>query len=289
MKMISTFLMISKSPFSFWYYRERKEKKRNANARCRIPYTTTPTGKTLQDWDCVEALDITRLSRALAHIHESGELPGDLRSIQDLNEECDSGVDADTINKLQRYVEERLSATTAGNGGKTLALLEGILLYAPGSDKGHVLRPVHDNIDVRLFLPAAYEDVKARREARSGYVTSGPAQQPPLPQRNVLSDDEEKGDGDGEGQLQTQTFWEDPPGYVDDIVWPHYVRDHAWLLVPGAEQDMDTVELVKRAGSGTNVRTDVGIAIAPGQGSRPMTEILTWAVDEVLKCCERVQ
>ena len=158
--------------------------------------------------------------------------------------------------------------STVGKGSddkreRTLAFLEGILLYAPEADKGHVLRPVNDNIDVRLFLPAAYEDVKVRREARSGYVTSGPAQELPLPQRNSASD------GSGEGEEGQQTFWEDPPGYVDDIVWPHYVRDHAWLLVPEGEQDVNSAELVRKSGSETNVRTDVGIAVAPGQGADP--------------------
>jgi len=189
---------------------------------------------------------------------------------------------------LKGYVEARLFTSSTGksedDGGKlTLAFLEGILLYAPEADKGHVLRPIHDSIDVRLFLPAAYEDVKVRREARSGYVTSGPAQEPALPQRNSASN----ASGEGrEGQLQ-QTFWEDPPGYVDDVVWPHYVRDHAWLLLPEGDLDVDSAELVKKAGSGTDVRTDVGIAVAPGQGSRAMTEILTWAVEEVLMCWER--
>ncbi|ODM23231.1 hypothetical protein SI65_00820 [Aspergillus cristatus] len=253
----------------------------------RIPYTTTPSGKTLQDWDCVEALDINRLSKALVHIHSTGSLPENLKSIQDFNEEADSGVSLETVERLRGYVEGRLSTSSTGkseDGGRkrTLAFLEGILLYAPEADKGHLLRPVHDNIDVRLFLPAAYEDVKTRREARSGYVTSGSVQEPPLPQRNSASD------GSGEGGEGQQTFWEDPPGYVDDIVWPHYVRDHAWLLVPEGEQDVDTVELVKKTGSGTNVRTDVGIAVAPGQGSRPMTDILTWAVEEVLRCWEHV-
>ncbi|OJJ89156.1 ribosylnicotinamide kinase [Aspergillus glaucus CBS 516.65] len=256
-----------------------------------IPYTTTPSGKTLQDWDCVEALDITRLSRALSYIHSTGSLPDKLKSIQDLNEDADSGVSLETVERLRRFVEGRLASSTPSTVGKgsddrrerTLAFLEGILLYAPKADKGHVLRPVNDNIDVRLFLPTAYEDVKVRREARSGYVTSGPAQELPLPQRNSASD------GSGEGEEGQQTFWEDPPGYVDNIVWPHYVRDHAWLLVPEGEQDVNSAELVRKAGSGTNVRTDVGIAVAPGQGSRPMTEILTWAVEEVLKCWERVQ
>ena len=31
---------------------------------------------------------------------------------------------------------------------------------------------------------------------------------------------------------EAQNFWVDPPGYVDDIVWPRYVGDHSWLIIP---------------------------------------------------------
>lgn len=92
-----------------------------------------------------------------------------------------------------------------------------------------------------------------------------------------------------------QNFWTDPPGYVDDIVWPRYVEDHAWLLLPEEEytayksqsqshetKKMTTAELIARVGDGSAVRTDVGIEVAPGRGQLPMTELLRWAVDKVL-------
>ncbi len=81
-----------------------------------------------------------------------------------------------------------------------VVILDGFLLY---SDAVAALR---DQLDVRLFLHVDYNIAKARREARSGYVTrSGNA-----------------GD-DGTG------FWVDPPGYFDAVVWPNYVRQHAFL------------------------------------------------------------
>ena len=264
----------------------------------RIPYTTLPNGKTLQDWDTVDALDIQRLAKALSHVREHGSLPPYLTSIQDLNQQTESGVADAVVEELRTIVAGRLARAQghgSGGGKRTLAFLEGIMLYSPPvseEDDGHILRPIHQNIDVRLFLPTAYEDVKTRREARTGYATSGPAQQPALPQRSSSSVDAASKDGQ-EAQkenTQPQTFWQDPPGYVDDIVWPHYVQDHAWLLLPENEpwRDVDTEELVKKVGRGIDARTDLGVAVAPGRGSKPMTELLTWAVEEVLKYWETV-
>lgn len=272
----------------------------------RIPYTTLPSGKTLQDWDTIDALDIQRLSTALSHLREHGSLPPYLTSIQDLNQETESGVAEGVVEELRAVVAGRLAQAQghgSGGGKRTLAFLEGILLYSPPVSKedeegkgkdGHILRPIHRNIDVPLFLPTAYEDVKTRREARTGYVTSGPAQQPALPQRSSSSVDaaarEDGQEEQKEENTQPQTFWQDPPGYVDDIVWPHYVQDHAWLLLPENEpwQDVDTEVLVKKVGRGVDARTDLGVAVAPGKGSKPMTEVLTWAVEEVLKYWESV-
>lgn len=57
-------------------------------------------------------------------------------------------------------------------------------------------------LDIKIFLRVSYEKAKARREARSGYVT-------------------------------LEGFWEDPKGYVDAVVWPNYVEDHGWLFEGG--------------------------------------------------------
>lgn len=61
---------------------------------------------------------------------------------------------------------------------------------------------IQSQLDIKLFLRVSYEKAKARREARSGYVT-------------------------------LEGFWEDPPGYVDKIVWPNYVEDHKWMFEDG--------------------------------------------------------
>lgn len=58
---------------------------------------------------------------------------------------------------------------------------------------------IQPHIDVKVFLRVSYAKAKARREARSGYAT-------------------------------IEGWWEDPPGYVDKIVWPNYVEDHKWMF-----------------------------------------------------------
>lgn len=30
--------------------------------------------------------------------------------------------------------------------------------------------------------------------------------------------------------MTAETFWEDPPGYFDDIVWPAYIKAHKHLF-----------------------------------------------------------
>ncbi|KAL4970825.1 uncharacterized protein BDV14DRAFT_206606 [Aspergillus stella-maris] len=273
----------------------------------KIPSVTLPSGKLIQDWDCLGALDIPFLSSALGYVHGKGHLPPRLRSKEDLNDVSpNSGVEESLVEELRNLVAERVSSLALnlkGEGeGVTLALLEGFLLYAPGKDteggEGHGLRDVHDQIDVRFFLPAPYDLVKERREARSGYVTIGPA--PGLPQRSstadVKDDEGEKGeevDLEKEDDRPPQNFWTDPPGYVDDIVWPRYVRDHAWLLLPedGPMESLVLIEgdeeLVRKVGQGVNVRMDAGVTVAPGQGALPMADLLKWAVEEVLKYMEQ--
>jgi nicotinamide/nicotinate riboside kinase len=95
---------------------------------------------------------------------------------------------------------------------------------------------------------------------------------------------QEKGEIDleGEDDRPPQNFWTDPLGYVDDIVWPRYVRDHAWLLIGGDDKDEGEGNIVARVGQGVDVREDVGVRVAPGKGAAGMEVVLRWAVEEVL-------
>ena len=208
------------------------------------------------------------------------------------------------IEELRELVRERVPSYYLDGEGRerkrTIVFLEGFLLFAPPKEEapGHGLRDVSDVMDVRLFLPARYENVKERREGRSGYVTIGPA--PTVPNTGAGSElaqggeeEEEVVDLEKEEDGPPLNFWTDPPGYVDDIVWPNYVQDHAWLLLPeeGSQRlpTADPPELVHLVGQGVNLRTDAGVTVAPGQGTASIVDILKWAVEEVLKHIEETE
>lgn len=306
--------------------------------KTRIPYTTTPSGQTVQDWDTAAAIDIPFLAQSLSYVRKNGHLPPRLQSKEDQNEETDSGVPHQTIEELRNLVERQLQRMAGSGDGenqeqiqrrlRTIAFMEGFLLYSPPRSmtspaKGHdtttgegndaPLRTVHDQIQLPLFLPASYQNVKARREGRSGYVTLGPAPEPPTAtsaeagssvatksessiNKNQTEKKEQEIDLDKEDDRPPQNFWVDPPGYVDDVVWPRYVEDHAWLLLPqdAQEQILDLGEgremaedrrkmLLERVGDGRSVREDVGVRVAPGFGEMGMEMVVRWAVDEILR------
>ena len=104
------------------------------------------------------------------------------------------------------------------------------------------MESVQPQIDIKLFLRVSYAKAKHRREARSGYVT-------------------------------LEGFWEDPPGYVDTIVWPNYVEDHKWMF-----EDED-VEGKLRA----DVVEQMSIESQVGDVDIDMTTTLKWAVDLLMK------
>ncbi|KAJ5101666.1 Phosphoribulokinase/uridine kinase [Penicillium alfredii] len=311
------------------------EKKSDANARNlntfiiheddfyypddKIPYTTTPSGSTIQDWDTAAAIDTAFLAQALQYVREHGTLPPRLRSKEDLNEDSGSGVADTVVAELREGVARKFAATSVEGNKKptTMAFLEGFLLYSPSTEnhnhnhnnnQNNALRPVHDIIHLRLFLPASYSTVKSRREGRSGYVTIGPAPAPPSTNTTTTTTTtstdgttDTKIDLHQEDDRPPQNFWTDPPGYVDDIVWPRYVRDHAWLLLPDSDtnsninsnpnsdpnqplhlMDLDDAELLRWVGDGTRLRTDAGVEVAPGWGRWTMEEVLRWAVERVV-------
>ncbi|KAJ5809600.1 Phosphoribulokinase/uridine kinase [Penicillium pulvis] len=249
-----------------------------------IPYTTTKSGERIQDWDTADAIDTSFLAQALAYVRQHGKLPPRLQSKEDQNDKTDSGVEDGLVQDLRRLVGERLGSGTGTESQKpkTIAFMEGFLLYsAPDANKDKSpLRVVQDQIHLPLFLPASYTNVKTRREARSGYVTIGPVPDAPEPEtKSSLGSKGEPIDLEAEDDRPPQNFWVDPPGYVDDIVWPRYVEDHAWLLI--ADEGVEG-GLVERVGEGVDVRADAGVRVAPGRGNLGMDVVLKWAVEEVL-------
>lgn len=121
-----------------------------------------------------------------------------------------------------------------------LCIFDGFLLYSQS------MLSVQQHIDIKLFLCVSYAKAKARREARSGYVTI-----------------------DG--------FWEDPPGYVDKIVWPNYVRDHKWMFEDECVEGKVKDDVVQEWGILTQEGPDVD-----------METTLKWAVATIMKELEQL-
>ncbi|GAM85237.1 hypothetical protein ANO11243_032410 [Dothideomycetidae sp. 11243] len=113
-----------------------------------------------------------------------------------------------------------------------VAIVDGFLLFA------EEMKDIRDLFDVKLFLRTDYLTAKSRREARKGYVTL-----------------------DG--------FWEDPPGYVDTIVWPNYVKDHAFLFQGGNVEGDENQDLLQ----------ELKINIMPHESQGSMTKCLQWAYE----------
>ena len=213
-----------------------------------IPVVKTPSGRELQDWDCAEAIDLDFFETSLKHIHTHGSLPADLYSKEDQNQVGDSRVPDARVKSLKSSAEtwfEGLSVPEA-EAEITICLLDGFLLFSDPA-KRSIPSSIIDLMEVRMFLRSTYELTKARREARSGYVT-------------------------------LEGFWEDPEGYVDEIVWPNYVREHAWMFQDGDVDHGDVNPVVARE----------SILIGPGKGDAKMEDILEWGCHTLEKEVERL-
>ncbi|KAJ4311029.1 ribosylnicotinamide kinase [Neodidymelliopsis sp. IMI 364377] len=197
-----------------------------------------PIKNGVQDWDCLESLDLPGLKKALEHIRKEGKSPEWLVSKEDQNSVGEHGVPDSVVKNLQEQIGELLEGKPVWKD-RRICIVDGFLLFS------EEMADVRSLFDVRLFLRTSYETAKKRREARSGYVT-------------------------------LEGFWEDPPGYVDDIVWPNYVKDHSFLFKDGdVEKDLDE-EVCRR----------VNVHGMPREAEGDMAVCLKWAVgvlEDVIK------
>ena len=228
----------------------------------------------LLDWDCAGAIDIPGMAKALAYIRANGVFPVSAPGGIDLWSPPPPSPRADRRPRLQPFVDSKEDKNSVGpcpvsgakieqmrqkvaawmqpgspghavlaTTGLRLCLLDGFLLYA------EEMRAAMDLLDVKLFLRVSKAKATQRRGARDGYVT-------------------------------LEGFWQDPPGYVDKIVWPNYVESHAWLFENGH------VEGALRAGAvaeqGLLVQQDKGLDV-------DMETTLEWAVDALMERLEAFQ
>jgi nicotinamide/nicotinate riboside kinase len=189
-----------------------------------------PVRNGIQDWDCLESLNLPQLQDALQHIKEHGTSPEWLESKEDQNSVGEHGVDQQDLERLRKTVSEWFAGKPHWDG-RRICVVDGFLLFS------EEMKDIRSLFDVKLFLRTSYETAKMRREARSGYVT-------------------------------LEGFWEDPPGYVDKVVWPNYAQDHKFLF-----EDGDVEKELKE-----DVCRSVGIRGMPRRAEGNMTVCLEWAV-----------
>ncbi|KAK5046020.1 hypothetical protein LTR84_008807 [Exophiala bonariae] len=234
-----------------------------------ITVSSTEFGtRDLQDWDCVESLDLDIFESTLRHVKQHGTVPEGSVSKEDQNAVGESGVSDDEVKRLRGVVEERLRAssststtTTKDTGDNNnnsssdrelrICILDGFLLYPPpppppsepASSISTPLTHLHalssSLLAPRLFLPSTRTQTLTRRARRTGYVT-------------------------------LEGFWTDPPGYVEDVVWPNFARDHAWMYSGG---DVDGGSIDEES-----LLRDHGVRVCPGRGTWDMQRVLEWAV-----------
>ncbi|KAK8217318.1 ribosylnicotinamide kinase [Zalaria obscura] len=195
-----------------------------------------PVKDGVADWDCLESLNLPQLKEALAYIKTEGKLPEDLFSKEDKNSVGESGVDRTIVEDLKQKTHASLSESQR----LPVAIIDGFLLFSED------MKDIRDLFDIKLLLRTDYKTAKARREARSGYVT-------------------------------LEGFWEDPPGYVDNIVWPNYVKDHAFLFHNG--------DVEGKAKEG--LCDSLGIAPISKDAEGSMTACLQWAYSVIMPHLEQ--
>ena len=231
----------------------------------------------LQDWDCVDSLDLPLFEYTLRYLSEHGALPEDSVSKEDQNSVGESHVEAGEVEewkgKIKSWVEglsmgRRNSSTTTTRDGDEdtiqreirIYIVDGFLLYPPPpSSTTHPSSPPHTQsalshlhlltstlLSPKLFIPSTRQQTLTRRTARSGYVT-------------------------------LEGFWTDPPGYVEDVVWPNYTRCHAWMYQGG---NVGGEVFDEGACKGE------GVQVCPGEGGWEMPRVLGWAVEMIKEAVE---
>ena len=157
------------------------------------PIESMPVKDGLADWDCLESIDQSKFIESLRYIGSHAAFPPTLASKEDQNSVGEVHIDGKTVSTWR---DKAHSIVKASGLNRPIFIIDGFLLYSRDMES------VWQTMDLKLFLRTGYERAKERREARTGYVT-------------------------------LEGFWEDPPGYVDKIVWPNYAREHAFLFLNG--------------------------------------------------------
>ncbi|KAI6245577.1 Nicotinamide riboside kinase [Erysiphe necator] len=169
------------------------------------PENEIPYKGGFQNWDCVQALSIENIIKSLKNVRQNGTIhenkeikKSSLQFTEDEKNNSKLLVCKDVIMRIKDKIE---TWSAPGQPGyslryKRICLFEGFLLYSRSTSE------IWPYLDLKIFLQTSESFVKIHRKERSPYLTQ-------------------------------EGFWEDPPDYVNSIVWPNYCTEHEWLFENG--------------------------------------------------------
>ncbi|KAG1847360.1 hypothetical protein DFJ58DRAFT_798162 [Suillus subalutaceus] len=173
------------------------------------PEELLPIKHGYQDWDAPDcAIDYPRLSKFLKHVKDTGSIPDDHKSHDELNKQTDLPIDAECQHRLaERFRVIQDQAKENDHINIVWGLVDGFLLYWN--------QEVIEQLDMRFLLRVPLKTLEGRRKARQVYITA-------------------KGDA-----------WVDPPDYWEKIVLPAYLDAHHEIFEGGDVENGGLTNKVK--------------------------------------------
>lgn len=144
----------------------------------------------LQNWDIPDAINFESFLKELQYIKDHGDLSPDSKEYKNRYNSDTKDQDMDISPELISEISTSIAEIVKTKGLKII-FVDGFMLYHDPE--------VFKYFDWKVFLTAKYKTLKDRREARHGYQTQ-------------------------------ETFWVDPPGFFDKIVYPAYAETHGYLF-----------------------------------------------------------
>ncbi|KAF9363176.1 ribosylnicotinamide kinase [Mortierella sp. NVP85] len=176
----------------------------------------TNTG--LANWDCPGAINFEQMISTLTYVKEHGQFPPEFNSLEDKNPVGSKPSIPIADEVLLPMKEKVMNLIPPEDRENTkFVILDGFILY--------VNEALRKTIDIKFFLTAPYQILKERRESRKGYAT-------------------------------LEGYWEDPPGYFDNIVWPNYLIWNAPFVDITTAMEAGTETGVYNADEETTSRSD---------------------------------
>lgn len=167
------------------------------------PEATLPIHPTFgQDWDSAPtAIAWPRLREFLRTVKRTARIPDDHSSHDHLNEQKSIQLGESLATRCKEEISRVQKEVEAASGVRVVwGIVDGFLLYWDPE--------VVDTLDARIFIRVPYDVLKERRSVRSGYATA-------------------------EQMSSEGSFWKDPPGYFENLVYPAYTDAHRSMFADG--------------------------------------------------------